>query len=153
MLKLIYVLKHIDQIKTKKNCSGISKTLKKILCWPWTSIPPPLEHMSILWLISIKRFGCAAALSWAFILLPTPSSPPSIIVIQGNSMKQLQKENFKMNPTVRCGEKGAKNGLEVRLDQKDDCAKTSTCHNLSIPGGLVSSTRHDNLYVPGVAGG
>ena len=99
--------------------------------------PPPLEHMSILYLISIKRFGCAAALGWAFILLPTPSSPPGIIVIQGNSMKQLQKVNFKMNPTVRCGEKGAKNGLEVRLDQKDDCAvKTSTCHDLSIPGGV-----------------
>ena len=74
--------------------------------------------------------------------------------ISDENEKQLQKVNFKMNPTVRCGEKGAKNGLEVRLDQKDDCAvKTSTCHDLSIPGGLVSSTRHDNLDVPGVAGG
>ena len=40
------------------------------------------------------------------------------------------------------------------MGHKDDCAvRTSTCHdmNINIPGGLLSSTRHDNLDFPGFA--
>ena len=63
---------------------------------------------------------------------------------------QLQKQNGKMNPTVKYGEAKAENGLELRMSQNYDCAmKTLTCHDLNMPGGLLSSSNHDN---PGVAG-
>ena len=63
--------------------------------------------------------------------------------------KQLQKQNVKMNLTVKCEERRAENGLKLRFGQNDDCAmKTSTCYDLNITEVLGSSSKHDNLGIP-----
>ena len=52
--------------------------------------------------------------------------------------KQLQKQNVKMNLTVKCEERRAENGLNLRFGQNDHCAmKTSTCHDFNITEGLL----------------